>query len=35
MMDVFEYVLRELDETYLKWQRDQQQRRIEQTRPKK
>lgn len=35
MMDVFEHVLRELDETYLKWQRDQQARRIEQTRPKK
>ena len=35
MMDVFEFVLRELDEAYLKWQRDRQQRQIEQTRPKK
>ena len=35
MMDVFETVVRELDESYLKWQRDRQQRQIEQTRPKK
>jgi hypothetical protein len=35
MMDVFEHVLRELDEAYLKWQRDRQKREIEQTRPKK
>lgn len=35
MMRVFEFVMRELDEAYLKFQRDEQQRRIEQTRPKK
>ncbi len=34
MMVVFESVVRNLDEAYLKWQRDQQKRRIEQTRPK-
>jgi len=35
MLAVFEHVIRELDEAYLKWQRDEQERRIEQTRPKK
>lgn len=35
MVMVFASVMRELDEAYLKWQRDEQNRRIEQTRPKK
>lgn len=35
MMDVFEHVARELDEAYLKWQRDEQANRTEQTRPGK
>jgi hypothetical protein len=35
MMEVFEFIVRELDEAYLKWQRDEQQRRTEQTRSKK
>lgn len=35
MMLVFEYVVRILDEAYIRWQRDQQKRRTEQTKPKK
>lgn len=35
MLGVFEHVVRELDEAYLQWQRDDQKRRVEQTRPKK
>ena len=35
MLKVFEHVIRELDEQYLRWQRDQQQRRIDQTSPRK
>jgi hypothetical protein len=35
MMEVFEHVLREMDEAYLKFQRDQQERRLQQSRQKK
>ena len=35
MVDVFVYVIRELDTAYLKWQRDQQERRINQARRQK
>ncbi len=35
MMGVFEHVLREMDEAYLKWQRDQQERRLAQQSRKK
>lgn len=35
MLAVFEHVMRELDEAYLRWQREEQKRRTEQTRPKK
>ena len=35
MLTVFEHVMREMDECYLKYQRDEQQRRTERTRPKK
>lgn len=35
MMLVFEHVMRILDEAYLRWQRDDQERRIEQNKPKK
>ena len=35
MGQVFVRVIRELDEAYLEWQRTQQKRRTEQTRPKK
>lgn len=35
MVGVLEHVVREMDECYIRWQRDQQQRRVEQTRPKK
>jgi len=34
MLAVFERVVRDLDEAYLEWQRDDQKRRTEQTRPK-
>lgn len=34
MVAVFVSVIRELDEAYLSWQRDDQKRRTEQTRPK-
>lgn len=35
MIGVFEHVIREMDEAYLKFQRDQQERRIQQSRQKK
>lgn len=35
MMGVFEHVLREMDECYLKWQREQQERRLAQAGKKK
>lgn len=35
MCSVFVHVVRELDECYLKWTRDKQERQVEQTRPKK
>ena len=35
MMGVFEHVIREMDEAYLRYQRDQQERRLQQSRRKK
>ena len=35
MMEVFEVVIRRLDEAYLKWNRDQKEARAQQAKPKK